>query len=79
MIKCKLNKKTDNARFKIKGNVKEIALEALVVIKEAYRLSSPLERAMFKDLILSNLREGGPVWGNQPTAAKTDEPSSENS
>lgn len=74
MIKCKWIKKTDKAKYKIKGNVKAIALEVLTVIKEAYQIASPLERAMLKDLILSNLKDNGPVFGGIPMTVKYDPP-----
>lgn len=77
MIKCKWNKKTDKARFRIKGDAHTLAIELLAIIREIYSQAPITDRLLFRGTILHGLKEDGPVW--KSTDTKNNSQSSENS
>ena len=74
MVKCKLNK-DGQAIYTLKGDVKTVAVETLSIIKAAYQKAPPLEKALFKHLIVANLCKDGPVWNDVPEKSESTEPS----
>lgn len=70
MIKCKLNKKTEVARYDVKGDVKTLSAEILGVIMQVYESAPIVDKLVFKSTILAGLKEGGPVWGKSSDTTK---------